>query len=136
MKHSRRPIDFNRRKTLRWVAVTLAVPAALSVGLPLRERAGPDPTGSLKANLGSIFRDRAAASETGRAYLAAHPEERVLETLVRDLEALNRPHDADGLKQTISDLRQRDFAREDLAIVNGWVLARCEARACALVYLL
>ena len=69
----------------------------------------------------------------GERFLAAYPEERSLETLV---DALGTPADDElawlaGLRDQITD----DFADGLTVDVDGWRLARTEARAAALLAL-
>ena len=45
------------------------------------------------------------------------------------------PTRVEELRGAIADLAREDFARHDMVIVDGWVLARAEAEALALVHL-
>ena len=69
----------------------------------------------------------------GERYLAAHPEERSRALLVADV----GPVGDDGLA-SFARLRDRvrdDFAARRTVTVDGWLLARTEARAAALLAL-
>ncbi len=48
----------------------------------------------------------------------------------------NRLQDARQLRTLLAQKREHDFRNGNIAIVDGWVLSRTEARACALVALL
>lgn len=69
--------------------------------------------------------DRQAARAIGNAYLEHHPAEKSglrLRLALADVDA-----------QNVSDIVQRDFAAGRIVYVDGWALARTEARLCALV---
>jgi hypothetical protein len=51
------------------------------------------------------------------------------------LAGLSAPSRTDELKVHLAQLRQRDFEYGEIAVVDGWILARTEARACALLTL-
>ena len=94
------------------------------------------PYALLKKELNRTIRNRPGARQLGGLYLAAYPEEKNLDRLAGDLLAGVREGDPGALRRRIQDLRMRDFAREDTVIIGGWVLARVEARVCALIRLL
>jgi NAD(P)-dependent dehydrogenase (short-subunit alcohol dehydrogenase family) len=75
--------------------------------------------------------DDAAARAVGEAYLAAHPDE-ADEQLLRRLLGLEpgdvRPNDVRRLRAAV----HRDYQGSDFVLVEGWYLARTEARLCAL----
>ena len=100
--------------------------------------AGAADGGSLQASLGReitrIFRDREAARSVGRCYLASHPEEVAgARLLAAELgrQQLSPPA-GEGLRRALADRRRQDFEDGAVVVVGGWVLARTEARACAL----
>jgi len=72
-----------------------------------------------------ILADPSAMVRFGAAYLAAHPLERD-RTLLGELVSLPRH---------LAERVARDWSEHDVAIIEGWVLARTEGRLCALVYL-
>ena len=86
---------------------------------------------------GALFRDRPSAERIGRRYLAspmAEPDRNAILAASPRLErALAAPREqiARQLRRTIAV----DFRRGDVAVVDGWVLAKSEARLCALVAL-
>lgn len=66
----------------------------------------------------------------GTRYLATHPDENDLATLLAALP----PVDDDPVTAAAARLRD-DFARGETVVVDGWVLARSEARAAAILAL-
>lgn len=83
-----------------------------------------------------MIQDHEAAKRIGQIYLTVHPEEGRLDRLTADFLGADRPNDLRGLRQKVTELRVRDFGNEDTTIVNGWLLARVEARLCSLLCLL
>ncbi len=71
----------------------------------------------------------------GRSYLSLHPEEANVERLWPALVGSRVPSEANELELHLAELRRRDFEDGEILIVDGWVLARTEARACALMVL-
>ncbi len=74
-----------------------------------------------------------ALAALGRSYLAAYPDEGDAEKLLRGI-AGNRaqPCSRAAWCDLIRERRADEFAHADTVIVDGWILARCEARLCAL----
>ncbi len=85
----------------------------------------------------ALFDDVGAAQVMGRQYLDSYPDEadgdRILGEMVNDA---GRARPIRGLEDMIARARERDFRRGDTVIIDGWVLARTEARVCALTILL
>lgn len=106
-------IQLARRRLLQGLAWVLP---GWALGLPLAaagrraEALGEIPANSLEA--------------VGRAYLAAHPEERTIVAVM--------PHSS---IQRLSRRARSDFGAGDVVWVRGFLLARCEARACAAQWL-
>ena len=86
--------------------------------------------------LEALLPHMAAARKVGERYLALAPTERCTRRLTAALfGALDHPSAADALphlRQIVETRRQQDFARGDTVILDGWLLARTEARLCAL----
>jgi hypothetical protein len=107
---------------------------------PVRAARAAD-TGSSEGALGrevaGLFSHAEDARSIGRCYLAAHPDEaagaRLLAQELRRQQSL-RPG-AEGLRRALVDRRRRDLEDGVVVVVGGWVLARTEARACALTVL-
>jgi len=78
-----------------------------------------------------LFADLTALRRLGAIYLAAHPEERSHTLLSRLLIAAN---DCTIPSQLLSAVA-RDWSSNHVVLVDGWLLARSEARLCALLHL-
>lgn len=117
-----------RRRSVVVAAVAAAVGGVLGRRL-LDRHAAPDmglPAGRW-AQLGGL----------GRLYLAQVPQEAdrgVLLALVAGGEAASRPR-YDGLWRIVAERRVLDMAAGDVAVVDGWILSKAEARFAALVSL-
>lgn len=122
-----------RRQLLACAMLCLghAIPAACLQGAESAVRRGWS---------GHFVRNLHDARSVGERYLQLRPEERSTATLARELfgtrsldeVARERP---DSLKETILAGRASDFRNGDLVVLDGWVLARTEARFLALVAL-
>jgi hypothetical protein len=86
--------------------------------------------------LRNFFKSNLDASVVvGRKYLEKVPEERSEAWLVDRVFGGKGLIMSDGfplLKAQVLRLRQQDFVRGDLIEIDGWLLARTEARLCAL----
>ncbi len=83
---------------------------------------------------GVLFQSPRAARTVGTHYLAQHPEERNAARLRQGLLA-GAPTETGALRGHIQAKCRQDFAAGHTVVVDGWILARSEARACALVAL-
>lgn len=84
----------------------------------------------------ALFTDAATARRIGERYLAANAEERDPEALAARLPAgcaapARTRRDMAAVRAALGEQRARDFATGDTVIVDGWILARSEARLCA-----
>ncbi|MFZ5778641.1 MAG: hypothetical protein ACOY4R_00355 [Pseudomonadota bacterium] len=82
-----------------------------------------------------------AARLIGSHYLALVPQERsaarLSESVFGDIDAaVDGPDALAHLRRLVDARRHRDFSTGDTVILNGWLLARTEARLCALSTLL
>jgi len=77
----------------------------------------------------AILSDMSAAQKIGKAYLTAHPHEKCFEFLYQDV------FEGRIDRQTLAIMKARDFQDEDMVMVQGWYLARTEARLMALAAL-
>jgi len=84
----------------------------------------------------ALFTDLGPPRDVGRRYLASFPKERNRAFLQGAVTGESRPQDAMQLRALLAQRREHDFRTGDIAIVDGWILSRTEARACALVALL
>jgi len=84
--------------------------------------------------------DRQYAARLGRAYLDSHPEYRHCRTLIRDIErtlkrqeiSVSLAADAEQAANALKDLLRKEYARDEVESVAGWVLSKTEARLYAL----
>jgi hypothetical protein len=79
----------------------------------------------------SYFSDVVALRQLGAMYLVAHPEERSRQLLSHLL--INGGGGA--IQSRLLCAIARDWSNHHLALVDGWLLARSEARLCALLHL-
>lgn len=76
--------------------------------------------------------DLSALRQQGESYLAAHPDEADREQLLQLLVPSGWATNA--LPGLVTNVK-RDWMSHNVTTVNGWVLARTEARLCALIFL-
>lgn len=122
----------SRRRFAR--GMIAAVIGSVAVALPGLARAASAP------DLAALVGRRESAERVGRRYLAMLPADidrshllKTSPTLRRALRATPREPQVAArlLRHGIDD----DFRRADTVVVDGWVLARTEARLCALIAL-
>ena len=130
-----------RRQFLRLSASTGLASFALSCSWPgvtavlASERFS---SSDLASALTTLFKDPEGASAVGRRYLALHPDEADADRLSEALFDTAQPFrpTAKTLRSDLSRQRECDFRDGDVVILDGWLLARSEARVCALTALL
>lgn len=89
-------------------------------------------------NAGDFWRHEGSARAVGERYLALMPQERDQALLRRALfgsGASGRSPSPEALRLQISALRERDFTTGDTVMIDGWMMARSEARLCAMTAL-
>lgn len=121
-------MDRSRRRFL--AAIGLA--PAWSWFLPANASASRPPSDVLI----SMFSDLAAPLGIGRAYLRDHPGEQDADLLLRQVFGAVSPPDSSTMRAHLADRRREDFTRGRTVCLDGWVLGRTEAQACALTCLL
>ena len=124
---------------MRRIAVVLTVWAACLV-LPTgrsQARVSAGFVGDLCASLEALALPRASAQAIGRAYLKRHSHEadprRLATAVASALGPLPAP--AAVLRARLREQIRRDFEEESTVWVEGWLLARTEARLCAVAAL-
>jgi len=128
-----------RRRTLMLLAWASSLPLLLgSTGSLAAEEAAASRTGRLRA----LIREPELARVLGRAYRAQCPEEAEAGTLARLLWSDLGLSDVPGLQVSEPSREQlwtaldtcvrAQFGRGDSVQIQGWTLARAEARLCAL----
>lgn len=128
-----KPLKLKRRGVMFGIAATLALGALPGMSW-LRRGSAP------KTLAEAIFSDLETARRVGMSYLAQAARECDAAVLAAELPAgcavaPTSRQAFDELRQTIDAQRQRDFAAGDTVIIDGWILARTEARLCALTVL-
>jgi hypothetical protein len=83
-----------------------------------------------------LFTDLDPPREIGHRYLQSFSHERNCRFLKRAITGDKQLQDARQLRTLLAQKREHDFRTGDIAIVDGWILSRTEARACALMALL
>jgi hypothetical protein len=83
----------------------------------------------------ALFDDLSGARALGNQYLRAHTEEANLGILLDLLGAESGTIELDALRRKIAQRVADDFLVGRIVHVDGWVLARTEARACAIAAL-
>lgn len=91
------------------------------------------PRRDLAGLVAGLTRDRRSAARLGASCLAMVDDGRLALTWQRLRE--RRPTRTQELREELAGLVRDDLRRRDMVIVDGWVLARAEAEALALVHL-
>jgi hypothetical protein len=121
------------RRDLLWglfgLGATVLTGAA---GVPAALQPPSAALGDWLRNFGPVFfRDLPALRRLGARYLVAHPAERSRVRLSR----LLIPADEGAIPAQLLRGIARDWAANHVVVVDGWLLARTEARLCALLQL-
>ena len=115
-----------RRVFLRGLS-TLAL-ASVAAGLPGLGALRPAPV-DLRRRLATWFTDPSEARRLGQIYLTDHPTE--LGGVRRLVESLGPQAHADSVERRLRALVDADFSARETVMVDGWLLARTEARVYA-----
>jgi hypothetical protein len=116
--------ELGRRTFLIVAAATAAWGGAVRATL----RPIPQPTpGTVLAH---AFKHRDSAIAIGRRYLNSYPDDALPAVLARDLRRAGAGDPAAARAALRAQVRQ-DFEHGDTVLLDGWVLARSECRACA-----
>jgi hypothetical protein len=100
------------------------------------EEAGDLEIPTVKYCLSNILTDESGARLIGKAYLAAYPDERDRRLILKELIGPTKLRGPGDLRRRIAQRRQQDFIQGAVVVVDGWILAKSEARAAALTVLL
>lgn len=130
----------SRRRLLARVMPTLAGIALLNQARFAVSGAGHDASVDARAirGLRGMFRDPHSPAQLGRAYLEQTPDEADPATLL--MRIVKQPHvrqqiafgSEDDLRDWVRSRIRADFEAGALVNVRGWMIARTEARLCAL----
>lgn len=87
--------------------------------------------------VGMLLSDLSGAEEIGRRYLTSTPEENDPALLAANLFPEHRdvphaPSDVAAMLRQLQTRRQQEFGAGDTVLLDGWIVARSEARLCAL----
>lgn len=88
---------------------------------------------SIVGQLETLFSDLPSIQNLGRAYLAATPGEAGRAQLTALIFGTERPQSTHELMTYLAGKRHRDFVDGDVAIVDGWVIAKTEGRVAAML---
>ena len=130
--------------TRRATLVTAAAFATAGTSFAPAAAATPgDLAGVKAAALGATLRPHASARTVGRVYLAHHAAEGDPITLLAAIEAAGEiggclaasPLDSAALARAVAEAVRDDYLCRRTIRLDGWVLARTEARLCALTAL-
>jgi hypothetical protein len=129
---------YSRRLTLVSIAWAVGMPAALAAHN--RPDTG-DATESSAARLRALIADRRRARLFGREYRSQCPAESQPAILTKLLcsglgldDAAPALWSRDRLLAALNSRVRAEFGRGDAVLIQGWVMARSEARLCALFY--
>ncbi len=127
--------DYTRRSLLTTLALATGFPFVLSAGTGLGP-ASPDLTA---AQLRSLLPDLQRARALGTRYRRQFPGEarrndlrQLIETALRGGEPVAAPLGRDLLLARLDARVRMEFGCGDIVHLDGWILARTEARVCAL----
>lgn len=89
-----------------------------------------------RAGLAGLLPNPAVARAIGLSYLAQAPGEADRSALTAQVfGGAEETGSASGIRRTLAAKRDRDFAEGDTVVLDGWIVARTEARFCALIAL-
>ncbi len=117
------------RKTFIWI-FSVGGAAIAWPGCDYLGEVDYDPALAVPQTLLTIW-DQDTASDIGRKYLSQFPEENNKRKLVRLL-GENLTSGNNDASTALSELIAKDFQEDRMVTIDGWVLARTEARQCAL----
>ena len=131
-------MNLTRRQALYLGLIPLAIsvmPRTVATALGIGDDATREWARSLDC-FRDLFTDLGPPRAIGHRYLQYFSQERNRAFLQRAIIGEQQLHDARQLRTLLAQKREHDFRNGDIAIVDGWVLSRAEARTCALVALL
>jgi hypothetical protein len=126
--------SLNRRQFLQF---GLGLGIAWSIGTKTLTHSAASPE-QIQADLATLLQYQASAKIIGQRYLQHYPQEANIEQLL-SLIAVDVVSGARGdpqeLRGRLAQKIRQDFADERVVNLQGWLLARTEARLCALAVL-
>ena len=126
-----------RRCFLRTSALTVFLAKAFSsMSVGFCATRGPSSVGAQRKNaLLNIFGDPAAANLIGGNYIRNRPQEANTSWLELVLFGDTELKGVEEVRAHLASRREEEFRNDEVVVLEGWILARCEARACALIFL-
>lgn len=122
------PVPRMRRRTLLGGILTIlaSAPVWMSGG------AGRGPHG----NVGQLWPSRLSTEKVGRLYLEQAPHERDAGFLTQAVFGDRLPSGSgEDVRRLVASRARQDFRQDDAVVIDGWIMARSEARFCALALL-
>lgn len=126
-------VSFNRRQFLQ---LSFGLGVAWAIGAPVRR---DTPTALEQGDLTALLRHQSSAKIIGQHYLQHYPHEANADQLLGLITAgVITDANASGqqLRDRLAQKIRQDFADERVVKLQGWLLARTEARLCALTTLI
>ncbi len=126
--------SLNRRQLLQ---LGLGIGLAWSIGAPVLTHSAASPE-QVRADLATLLQYQASAKIIGQHYLQRYPQEADVEQLLSLIAAdvvAGAQRDPQELRMRLAQKVRQDFADERVVNLQGWLLARTEARLCALAVL-
>ena len=117
----------------RWFLAFAALLPVFGRGAQARTAAALAPAPGRGRELIALLPGRRDAAVIGREYLSAYPAESDLDALLRHFDEI-AGHS--NLRSAIAARLRKDFEDRDTVRLRGWILARTEARLCAICALL
>jgi hypothetical protein len=83
-----------------------------------------------------LWPSRLSTEKVGRLYLEQAPHERDAGFLTRAVFGDRMPSGSgEDVRRLVASRAREDFRRDDAVVIDGWIMARSEARFCALALL-
>lgn len=124
--------SLNRRQFLQ---ISLGLGIACWLGAPTVNHPSTRAE-QVTGNLAALLRHQASAQIIGQHYLQRYPHEANADRLFSLITAgLDQSVDVQQVRTQLSQKIRQDFADERVVNLQGWLLARTEARLCALATL-
>lgn len=124
-------VSITRRSFIRAVGCTVLSVLSGSI-LPKRGFASPHYRQPLPLSALGIFSEAGLSRTLGKRYFRTYPKERDYDLLTNLVFGADMPSDAEALRQILASRCKIDFSCGNVVTIDGWIMARSEARACAL----
>ena len=132
MRTPRGSLNQSRRRVLAASGAVLLAAGSLRA---VSSRPVDNQTQRRAALINRFFGGSHDARAVGASYLTAEPAERDADFLWTRLFGSNEPRDRATCSRLLAERIAEDFRNRDVVHIQGWIVARAEARACALIHL-